>query len=105
MKRIALPVILLLCLMLTACGETAELDRAVLETNENNSIEESEQISTRISGVVTDSSNLDFPLGMEVNSDSFTGTVYMNSMIANDDIYNFPDTSGSTVFPMRNILH
>ncbi|MCD8122781.1 MAG: carboxylesterase family protein [Clostridiales bacterium] len=44
-------------------------------------------------------SALTFPLGTKVDSDSFTGTVYINSMITKDDTYNFPSTNNVTFEP------
>ncbi len=45
------------------------------------------------------SSDLAFPLGNEIRSDSFTGTVYLETMIENDDIYHFPQTNHITFEP------
>ena len=45
------------------------------------------------SGIVTAKEELAFPLGQEIDSDAFTGTVYITPMIANDEVYNFPATN------------
>ncbi len=99
MDRVAFAALFLLCLMLTSCGTTADVAQVSSETNGNGNIEESEQLDANTSGIVTDSSDLDFPLGMEINSSSFTATVYISSLITNDDVYNFPDTNHITFEP------
>lgn len=42
---------------------------------------------------------LPFKLGQKIDSPSFTGTVYMESMIQNDDTYHFPTTNHITFEP------
>lgn len=48
---------------------------------------------------VLSSEDLTFPLGMQIESDSFTGATYISPMIANDDIYHFPQTNNVTFEP------
>ncbi|MCD8104808.1 MAG: cupin domain-containing protein [Lachnospiraceae bacterium] len=67
--------------------------------NENSNTGEAEANEGNDSDIVSDSNELDFPLGMEVNSNSFTGTVYINSLITYDDVYHFPDTNHITFEP------
>lgn len=42
---------------------------------------------------------LTFPLGNRINSDAFTGAAYIEPMIANEEIYHFPQTNNVTFEP------
>ena len=43
--------------------------------------------------------DIPFKLGQEINSPSFTGTVYIESMVQNDETYHFPATNHITFEP------
>lgn len=45
------------------------------------------------------STDITFPLGQQIQSDAFIGTVYISPMITNDDIYHFPATNNITFAP------
>lgn len=80
---------LLLCLSLTACGGQGQ-------TGTDNSTQTAPAASAEQAadtGVVTSADELAFPLGQKVDSPSFTGDVYITSMITPDDTYNFPATN------------
>ena len=89
---------LLLCLILSSCGGASnQLQDTMGQSSEPQFQEEAVQediVQADASlDIVTDSSDLAFPLGMEISNGSFTGTVYMMPMIAEDDIYHFPATN------------
>ena len=48
---------------------------------------------------VRSADELAFPLGMEINSDAFTGAVYFSSMVRTDDTYHFPATNNIIFSP------
>lgn len=50
-------------------------------------------------GIVTSGGELPFSLGQKIESDSFTGNAYIEMMIANDEIYHFPQTNHLTFEP------
>lgn len=50
-------------------------------------------------GTVDSSDELAFPLGNRVDSSSFTGDVYLSSIITLDDTYNFPSTNNIIFSP------
>lgn len=91
----------LLCLVLAACG-TAN-SQSTESASENSTAESSADTeNTSIissSDIISSSEDLTFPLGMAVNSDAFTGTAYLAPMIANDDVYHFPQTNNVTFEP------
>lgn len=108
----------LLSLSLTACGgnsvsnavsETAaEQTPAEVQTSQNQEEPEgasegaSAQTQEGISeqeGIITASSELPFSLGQKIDSDSFTGTAYIEMMIPNDETYHFPQTNHLTFEP------
>ena len=96
MKKIFLISALAVSIVLSACGSG---QTQVPSSNmENPSNEESESLNMD-SEIVTSIDQLTFPLGQEINSDSFTGTAYIAPMISNDDIYNFPATNNVTFEP------
>ena len=73
-----------LMLSLTACGSQTQ------GGTENSST----AISTKeTAGVAASADELAFPLGQKVDSPSFTGNVYISSMITPDDTYHFPATN------------
>lgn len=89
---------LLLCLSLTACGGNAGQMADTSEDAPQQSGEATHQVpETSVPApdpmAVTSSDDLAFPLGFEINSDSFTGTAYITPMIASDEVYNFPATN------------
>ena len=88
---------LLLSLSLTACGGQAQSS-----TNDNNAETAPpatvDQTTADI-GVVTSADELAFPLGQKIESPSFTGDVYISSMITPDDTYNFPATNNIIFAP------
>lgn len=102
----------LLCLTLSGCSNnagqsqsqpttTAEVTEPVQEseTSESSSAT-AETTANTDGGIVTTREELTFPLGEEVNMpESFTGTPYLNPMIANEEVYNFPQTNNVTFEP------
>jgi quercetin dioxygenase-like cupin family protein len=50
-------------------------------------------------GIAKTQDALTFPLGNALNSPSFAGTAYFNPMIANDEVFNFPQTNNITFEP------
>ena len=101
-KKAALAMALLLSFLLSACGnssgqsQVSGSDNMDRDTGPNASAEQETADSN-----VGNSSNdeLSFPLGMEINSDAFTGTAYINPMISSDDVYHFPPTNNVTFEP------
>lgn len=81
----------------TANKETAAVQETTAETEEDTEAETDE--STEAADIVSDSSELPFALGQEIQSDNFIGTVYISQMIPHDDIYNFPQTNHITFEP------
>lgn len=90
---------LLLSLALSACGSSGGQTQAPADTEQDTSASEQTQKAASDSGIVTTGDELTFPLGQQINSDSFTGTVYIAPMIANDDEYHFPATNNVTFEP------
>ena len=43
--------------------------------------------------------DLTFPQGMEISSAAFTGQAYLEPLIFNDEVYNFPQTNNVTFAP------
>ncbi|WP_084496196.1 cupin domain-containing protein [Lacrimispora indolis] len=88
---------ILLSLVLSACGSTVsppqntDGDSAEQDTSASGSEEKGATASD--SSIIKTSDELLFPLGMKINSDSFTGAAYIAPMIANDDVYHFPQTN------------
>ena len=105
-QNIAIAAGILLSLSLSACAgsntgqsQTSQTVTAASgETQETTAEEESQQASTD-GGIITAGDDLTFPLGMAINSDSFTGTAYLSPMINNDEIYYFPQTNNVTFEP------
>lgn len=86
---------LLLCLSLTACGSQAQVGAD--NSTQTEPAASAEQ--TADTGVITSADELAFPLGQKVDSPSFTGDVYITSMITPDDTYNFPPTNNIIFAP------
>lgn len=86
---------LLLCLSLTACGSQAQAGA----DNSTQTAPAASADQTTDTGVVTSADELAFPLGQKVDSPSFTGDVYITSMITPDDTYNFPATNNIIFAP------
>lgn len=98
-KKGAFILALLLSLMLSACtGNSGQTQTATETGQDNSSISQTPKVSSDLD-VVASSSGLTFPLGQQINSDSFTGAAYIAPMIANDDEYNFPATNNVTFEP------
>lgn len=111
-KKGILVMILYLSLSMSACG-TGRPVQEIDDSNAEQETENSEQIQmvesnmeteegrnlTVKSGIVTTKEELAFPLGQQVNAGSFTGTVYIEPMIAKDDVYHFPSTNHVTFEP------
>lgn len=87
-KRLCL-IIAAMILSLTACGGQAQSGSSSGSTSVSNE----SNFSAENTGVVTSADELAFPLGQKVDSPSFTGNVYISSMITPDDTYNFPATN------------
>ena len=106
-KPIAL--ILLFCLALSACSakaggdngeEPAPAPEASVQTDsdaENGESQPQEPVSDP--DLAARSDELPFPLGMAIDSASFTGTAYITPMISTDDAYHFPATNHLTFEP------
>jgi quercetin dioxygenase-like cupin family protein len=84
---------LLLCFALTACSSEQA------STGANNTADTNNTNDALTAGIVTSSDELAFPLGMEIQSDSFTGSVYIQSLLTRDDTYNFPPTNNIIFAP------
>lgn len=103
-RKVIMPVVLL-GMLLSACGSDSgqsadESDNTGKDTYvENVSSEEKEQFIPD-SGIVENSDGLTFPTGNAVSfPGAFTGTAYLAPMIANDEIYHFPQTNHVTFEP------
>lgn len=57
------------------------------------------QDSVEERGSIESKDSVPFPVGQAIDSDSFTGTAYLAPMIANDDVYHFPQTNHVTFEP------
>lgn len=103
MKIGKIAVVALMALMVSGCGSedkvqlvtegvsneaVSETNTATEETDKENNLLDNDTKETDI-----DNNGLSFPLGQAINSDAFTGTAYIESMINYDDIYNFPQTN------------
>ena len=104
LKRAVLP-FAFMSLLLSACGgNTSQLSEGsgsadqsshIAAGNDNivNDPAYKQEISDFDSDIVETSDGLTFPIGNTVNiPGAFTGTVYLASMIAEDEIYHFPQT-------------
>ncbi|MBP3925668.1 MAG: cupin domain-containing protein [Clostridium sp.] len=93
------------CILLTGCAENFALDSLSqefsIEAGEDEAEEiENEEINAETSDGISEQSDLAFSAGQAVtSSNAFTGTVYMESMINHDDVYNFPQTNHITFEP------
>lgn len=76
-------------------GETAPTETAPAETNSA----ETDPTETEMTGDNGSRDEITFPLGQKIESDAFTGTAYIQPMIANEDVYNFPATNSITFEP------
>lgn len=74
--------------------ETAFVSQEVSGTNKEGGSED-----LIMDGAVVNGEDLDFPLGNKVDSPSFTGDVYLSSMVTMDDTYNFPFTNNIIFSP------
>lgn len=91
------------CVLITGCTSQnisnsapqevqEEAEKAVTEEGRDTDVETVDAISRQ--------EELPFPIGQRINApDSFTGTVYMSSMINHEDVYNFPQTNHITFEP------
>jgi len=101
-KKAAFIIGLLLSFLLSACGNNSGQS----QVSDNNDVNR-DAVSSTSAEQETVNSNMDnlskdelpFPIGMEINSDAFTGTAYINPMISNDDVYHFPATNNVTFEP------
>ncbi|MEA4816990.1 MAG: cupin domain-containing protein [Lachnospiraceae bacterium] len=98
-KKGMLAMALLLSLTLFACGNHDSQMQSSANAVRGADGSKVAQTSVPDSDIITSSDALTFPLGQQINSDSFTGTVYIAPMIANDDVYNFPATNNVTFEP------
>jgi quercetin dioxygenase-like cupin family protein len=100
MKKKHLMAAALVTLTLTACGNAMQVQAAspvVMAGAENTDTTSGPGAQT--SGIVTSKEDLTFPIGMQIQSDTFTGEAYISPMIMNDTIYNFPQTNNITFAP------
>lgn len=90
-KKKTLVPALMLCMTLSACGS----DPVQPQNNavQQPSVSAGEPSAGLGSGIVTTSEDLAFPLGMKIDSGSFTGAAYITPMISEDDVYHFPATN------------
>ncbi len=104
LKRAVLPVALL-SILLSACdgntsrpaNETDSMERSSQTVNDST---EQKEIPVLDNGIVESIDGLTFPTGNAVTfPGAFTGTAYLISMIAEDEIYHFPQTNHVTFEP------
>lgn len=105
-QKMAITAGILLSLSLSACGagntdqpQTSQAVTAAAGETQETTVEEESRQTISDSGIMAAGDDLTFPLGMEINSDSFTGNAYLSPMINNDEIYNFPQTNNVTFEP------
>lgn len=105
-QKMAIAAGILLSLSLSACGtgntdqpQTSQAVTAAAGETQETTVEEESRQTVSGSGITAAGDDLTFPLGMEINSDSFTGNAYLSPMIYNDEIYNFPQTNNVTFEP------
>ena len=84
-RKKLLAALLTLTLLLSACSAAAVSEPPSAQT-----------AAVSGNGAVTSSEGLTFPIGMEV---PFNGKGYLAPMIANEDVYNFPQTNNVTFEP------
>ena len=73
---------------------TAQAESTATETTSKETVAVADK-----TGNVSEASELPFPLGQEIQSDSFTGKAYISQMIPHEDTYNFPQTNHITFEP------
>lgn len=81
-------------------AEAAETSEETADAKEPGTEETSSEETTSVQGgAILSSDVLPFKLGQKIDSPSFTGTAYIESMIQNDDTYHFPATNHITFEP------
>ena len=87
----------LLLLALSACGnrtgQPSDLSQDQADQQPVMTEQENSDAAAEDTDVILNSDDLAFPLGFEINNESFIGTVYMTPMITEDEIYHFPATN------------
>lgn len=90
--------VILLSLLLSACGgNNGQLADESGNTGQSTPVENTDQEEKEIpvpdSSIVENRDGLTFPIGNAVTfPGAFTGTAYLATMIASDEIYHFPQT-------------
>ncbi|MCM1060180.1 MAG: cupin domain-containing protein [Eubacterium sp.] len=106
-KRLKYAVLLSAAILCTLSGcsennlEVSEIAAVVQQDVQSDTVttkitEESASVNSADTAAKED---LTFPIGMALNGGSFTGTAYLAPMIANEEIYNFPQTNNVTFEP------
>ena len=104
-KRIAFAAAIMMATLLSACTNQnmQQDDSTVAQAIQHGDTSQTQNLPL---DAVTTKDALSFPLGMEINSGSFTGTAYINSMITPDEVYHFPATNTVTFEPgARSFWH
>lgn len=97
--------VILLSLSLSACGGNKgqladESGNTEQSTHVENTDQEEKEIPVPDSSIVENRDGLTFPIGNAVTfPGAFTGTAYLATMIASDEIYHFPQTNHVTFEP------
>ena len=91
--------------LMSGCAVGTKSDGNRVETTAQAESTETETTSKETTAVdektgnVSEASELTFPLGQEIQSDSFTGKAYISQIIPHEDTYNFPQTNHITFEP------
>ena len=83
----------------TGQPQTSQTTTTASKDAQETTVEEDSQQTTADGGIAAADDGLTFPLGMAINSDTFTGTAYLSPMINNDEVYHFPQTNNVTFEP------
>lgn len=96
-KKMSVIYPLLLLFALSACGnrtgQPSDLSQDQADQQPVMTEQENSDAAAEDTDVILNSDDLAFPLGFEINNESFIGTVYMTPMITEDEIYHFPATN------------
>lgn len=91
------------CVLITGCTSrniSNPAPQEVQEKAEKAVTEEGRDTDIETVDAISRQEELPFPIGQRINAPgSFTGTVYMSSLINNEDVYSFPQTNHITFEP------
>lgn len=79
--------------------EVAGTNHAETEKPDEAGLKDRGETAEETSGIISTSDALTFPMGQKIESDAFTGAAYIQPMIANEEVYNFPATNNVTFEP------